>query len=190
MPASVHRLAFVVSILVMAAFRYNFSCKCFGQYAKEITSVLSYQLDTAVFGKMLHVQTMLSPSGNTKDCNSKNCDGRGESSLPILSASVFHESSVPRGRNANFSSLHNSEVQSPSLKNQGYSSLASCKRWLGWSVEDDISAVEPHLVSTSLSFLAQSTSERFSIPQVKIFLRILVIQAKITIILTKRSPQF
>ena len=126
MPVSIRRLAVVVSILVMVAFRYNFSCKCLGQVAKETLSVLSYQLDSAVFGKTIYVQTMLSPIGNTKNCNNKNCDGGGESSLSIPSASVFRESLVPRGRNANFSSINNSEIQSPSLKNQGYSSLASC----------------------------------------------------------------
>ena len=160
MPASIHRLAIIVSIFVMAAFRYNFSCKCLGQYAKESTGVLSYQLDSAVFGKTIYVQTMLSPNGSTKNCSNKNCDGGGESSLSIQSASVFHESPVPQGRNTNFSSVNNSEVQSPSLKNQVYSSLASWNRWLSWSVEDDIAAVNPNQVSTSLSFLAQSTSER------------------------------
>ena len=158
MPASIHRLAIIVSILVMAAFRYNFSCKCLGQYAKESTSVLSYHLDSAVFGKTIYVQTMLSPNGNTKTCSNKNCDGGGESSLSIQSPSVFHESPVPQGRNTNFSSINNSEVQFPSLKNQVYSSLASWNRWLSWFVEDDIAAVNPNQVSTSLSFLAQSTS--------------------------------
>lgn len=144
----------------MAAFRYNFGCHSFRQYAKEITSVVSYQLDNGVIGNSIQVLTMLSPIANTTDCDNKNCDEGGESSLSLESKSFFQESAVPQDRNANLGSTNPSENPSPFLSNNVYSSLASCYRCLSWFVDGAISGDNPNQVSTSLSFRAQSSGER------------------------------
>ena len=139
MLTSVHRLAFVASLLVLAVFRCDFSSKSLGQYAKQSTNVISYQLGNPLVGVTNKVQTLLSPPVNSSLCNGKYCNGSGEKSYFLQSASLFQLASAHQDPNSNLPSTQPSEADFSSVMSSANSSLACCAVLCFSSVDNDLS---------------------------------------------------